>query len=83
MERRPRALKIMKIATFNINGVNKRLENLLAWLATAEPDIVCLQELKATDGNFRGRSKPQATVRPGADSRPGTALPSSPAIANR
>ncbi len=52
MERRPRALTIMKIATFNINGVNKRLENLLAWLATAAPDIVCLQELKATDGQF-------------------------------
>ena len=42
----------MKIATFNINGVNKRLDNLLAWLATAEPDVVCLQELKATDGQF-------------------------------
>ncbi|AUX79742.1 exodeoxyribonuclease III [Sinorhizobium fredii] len=42
----------MKIATFNINGVNKRLDNLLAWLAAAEPDVVCLQELKATDGQF-------------------------------
>ncbi|ACP23498.1 probable exonuclease (plasmid) [Sinorhizobium fredii NGR234] len=42
----------MKIATFNINGVNKRLENLLAWLDAAEPDVVCLQELKATDGQF-------------------------------
>ena len=42
----------MKIATFNINNVNKRLDNLLAWLARAEPDVVCLQELKATDGEF-------------------------------
>ncbi|PDT83111.1 exodeoxyribonuclease III [Sinorhizobium sp. BJ1] len=42
----------MKIATFNINGVNKRLDNLLAWLAAAEADVVCLQELKATDGQF-------------------------------
>ncbi|WOS66380.1 exodeoxyribonuclease III [Sinorhizobium fredii] len=42
----------MKIATFNINGVNKRLENLLAWLDAAEPDVVCLQELKATDTQF-------------------------------
>ncbi|OAP36888.1 exodeoxyribonuclease III [Sinorhizobium glycinis] len=42
----------MKIATFNINGVNKRLDNLLAWLAAAEPDVVCLQELKATDAEF-------------------------------
>jgi exodeoxyribonuclease-3 len=37
----------MKLATYNINGVNKRLANLLAWLATSQPDVVCLQELKA------------------------------------
>jgi exodeoxyribonuclease-3 len=37
----------VKIATFNINNINKRLENLLAWLAQAGPDVVCLQELKA------------------------------------
>jgi exodeoxyribonuclease-3 len=42
----------MKLATFNINGINKRLGNLLAWLATSKPDIVCLQELKATDRQF-------------------------------
>ncbi len=42
----------MKIATFNINNVNKRLPNLLAWLRAAEPDVVCLQELKATDDAF-------------------------------
>ncbi|MFZ2105257.1 MAG: exodeoxyribonuclease III [Roseiarcus sp.] len=42
----------MKIATFNINNVNKRLENLLAWLADGQPDIVCLQELKAEDRAF-------------------------------
>jgi exodeoxyribonuclease-3 len=42
----------MKIATFNINGINKRLGNLLDWLVQAEPDIVCLQELKATDRQF-------------------------------
>ncbi len=42
----------MKIATFNINNVNRRLPNLLAWLAAAEPDIVCLQELKSTDAAF-------------------------------
>jgi len=39
----------VKIAAFNINGLNKRLANLLAWLKEAEPDVVCLQELKATD----------------------------------
>jgi hypothetical protein len=42
----------MKIATFNINNVNKRLGNLLAWLRIAKPDVVCLQELKATDAEF-------------------------------
>ena len=42
----------MKIATFNINNVNRRLENLLGWLAAARPDVVCLQELKAADAAF-------------------------------
>ncbi|MCV9967270.1 exodeoxyribonuclease III [Pararhizobium sp. BT-229] len=42
----------MKIATFNINGINRRLENLVAWLNAAKPDVVCLQELKATDEQF-------------------------------
>ena len=42
----------MKVATFNINNINRRLPNLLAWLHSAKPDIVCLQELKATDGEF-------------------------------
>ncbi len=42
----------MKIATFNVNGVNGRLAVLLKWLAEAEPDVVCLQELKAPDGKF-------------------------------
>lgn len=42
----------MKIATFNINNINKRLPNLLAWLRAAKPDAVCLQELKAADAAF-------------------------------
>ncbi|MCE9661737.1 MAG: exodeoxyribonuclease III [Burkholderiales bacterium] len=42
----------MKIATWNINGVVKRLPLLLAWLASAKPDVVALQETKATDGEF-------------------------------
>ena len=37
----------MKIATFNINNINKRLDPLLGWLAKAQPDVVCLQELKS------------------------------------
>ena len=42
----------MKIATFNINNINRRLPNLLRWLRAAKPDIVCLQELKAADAEF-------------------------------
>jgi exodeoxyribonuclease-3 len=42
----------MKIATFNINNINRRLPNLLRWLRAAKPDIVCLQELKAADDDF-------------------------------
>ena len=43
---------MVKIATFNINNINKRLNNLLAWLAKAEPDAVSLQELKAEQRAF-------------------------------
>lgn len=42
----------MKIATFNVNGINGRISVLLRWLAEAEPDIVCLQELKTSQGTF-------------------------------
>lgn len=42
----------MKIATFNINNINKRLSNLLAWMEEAGPDVVCLQETKTTDRAF-------------------------------
>jgi exodeoxyribonuclease-3 len=42
----------MKIATFNINNVNKRLQNLLDWLGESKPDVVCLQETKSTDRAF-------------------------------
>src|SRR5215468_6912959 len=42
----------MKIASFNINDVNKRLGNLIRWLRAAKPDVVALQELKAADREF-------------------------------
>jgi len=42
----------MKIATYNVNGINGRLNVLLRWLDEAAPDIVCLQELKAPQDNF-------------------------------
>lgn len=42
----------MKIATYNVNGVNGRLPVLLEWLAMEKPDVVCLQELKAPQEKF-------------------------------
>lgn len=42
----------MKIATYNVNGMNGRLPVLLRWLEASQPDIVCLQELKAPDEAF-------------------------------
>jgi exodeoxyribonuclease III len=42
----------MKIATYNVNGVNGRLPVLLRWLAETEPDVACLQELKAPQEKF-------------------------------
>lgn len=48
----------MKIATYNVNGVNGRLPVLLRWLGESSPDIVCLQELKAPQDKF-----PEAAIR--------------------
>jgi exodeoxyribonuclease-3 len=42
----------MKIATYNVNGVNWRLPVLMRWLAETQPDVVCLQELKAPEEKF-------------------------------
>ncbi len=42
----------MKIATYNVNGVNGRLPVLLRWLKESSPDVVCLQELKAPEEKF-------------------------------
>jgi len=42
----------LKIATFNINGIRARRANLLDWLEREQPDVVCLQELKAQDADF-------------------------------
>jgi exodeoxyribonuclease-3 len=47
----------MRIASYNVNGVNGRLPNLLAWLAETRPDVACLQELKAPAERF-----PQAAL---------------------
>ncbi len=48
---------LMKIATFNVNGIKSRLPNLLEWLQREQPDVACLQELKALDESF-----PQAAL---------------------
>lgn len=48
----------MRIATYNVNGVNGRLPVLLEWLAESQPDVVCLQELKAPQEKF-----PEAALR--------------------
>jgi exodeoxyribonuclease-3 len=49
---------LLKIATFNVNGVNGRLPGLLRWLAEFVPDVACLQELKAPQEKF-----PEAAIR--------------------
>jgi exodeoxyribonuclease-3 len=54
----------VKVATYNVNGVNGRLEALLRWLSEATPDIVVLQELKAPDARFpvRNSRKPDTAL---------------------
>lgn len=42
----------MKIATWNINGIKARHDNLITWLKQENPDIACLQEIKSVDENF-------------------------------
>jgi exodeoxyribonuclease-3 len=42
----------MKIATWNINGIKARIDNLLHWLRVSDPDIACLQEIKSVDDQF-------------------------------
>ncbi len=46
----------MKVASFNVNGVNGRLPVLLEWLGKTAPDIVCLQELKTSDEKFPAKA---------------------------
>jgi len=66
----------MKIATYNINGINGRLEILLRWLKEANPDIVCLQELKSENHKFpEKKSKRQVIMLSGRDRKAGMVLP--------
>src|ERR1700678_667644 len=56
----PATPRPIKIATYNVNGVNGRLPALLRWLTEYGPDIVCLQELKASPEKFPESSLRQA-----------------------
>jgi exodeoxyribonuclease-3 len=47
---------ILKIATYNVNGVNGRLPRLLEWLRETSPDVACLQELKTDDTKFPAKA---------------------------
>ena len=53
----------MKIATFNVNGVNGRLPRLLEWLGEAAPDVACLQEIKTDDTKFPAKKLEAAGYR--------------------
>src|SRR2546423_4931784 len=44
--------QLIRIATWNVNSIKQRTENLAAWLKEGQPDIVCLQETKSQDENF-------------------------------
>jgi exodeoxyribonuclease-3 len=53
----------MKIATWNVNSLNVRLPHLLQWLATEQPDVVCLQETKLSDEAFPAAALAEAGYR--------------------
>jgi exodeoxyribonuclease III len=53
----------VRIATFNVNGVNGRLSVLQRWLSEATPDVVCLQELKAPQDKLPERAIREAGYR--------------------
>jgi exodeoxyribonuclease-3 len=53
----------MKIATFNVNGINGRLPRLIEWLTETQPDVACLQELKAPQDKFPEAALEQAGYR--------------------
>lgn len=45
----------MKVATWNINGIGSRIEQVIDWCSAAEPDVLCLQETKCVDSKFPRR----------------------------
>ncbi len=58
--KKPLSLQGLRVATFNVNNINKRLPNLLDWLGAERPDVVCLQELKTADEAFPATALQQA-----------------------
>jgi exodeoxyribonuclease-3 len=54
MKARPSSF--LKIATYNINNINRHLSHLLDWLSRANPNVVCVQELKCSDREFPARA---------------------------
>src|SRR6187401_2658808 len=58
--RAPYPERLLRVATYNVNGVNGRLPRLLEWLRETQPDIVCLQELKTDDTKFPVRALEEA-----------------------
>jgi exodeoxyribonuclease-3 len=61
----------MRIATYNVNGINGRLGNLVGWLPETAPDVGCLQVLKAPDEKFPAPAQ-RAAARSGMAKRAGT-----------
>ena len=74
----------MKIATYNIDGINGRIDNLLRWLGDELRDVVCIRELKAPDEKFPARQIGKvATGRFGTASVLGTVSRSLPKTRSR
>ena len=46
----------MRIATWNVNSLKARLERVEEWVATVQPDVLCMQETKLADGAFPARA---------------------------
>ena len=53
----------MKLASWNVNSIRVRGERLLRWLEAHQPDVVCLQELKATEAQFPFEARPGRRLR--------------------
>jgi exodeoxyribonuclease-3 len=43
---------VLRVATWNVNSLNKRLPRVEEWLAYAQPDVLCMQETKVADSAF-------------------------------